>query len=58
MTKKGVRVIITGKPRPTIDVEAMTQIIIALGRELAKRKQGEARKADERRGGEPMIAAC
>ena len=32
MPGKGVRVIITGKPRPKIDVDAMTQIIIALGR--------------------------
>ena len=33
--KEGVRVVVTGKPRPTIDVDAMTQIVIALGRELA-----------------------
>jgi hypothetical protein len=39
MPKKGVRVVITGKPRPKIDVGAMTQIIIALGREFAKRKR-------------------
>ena len=39
MPKKGVRVVITGKQRPTIDVDAMTQIIIALGRELAARKR-------------------
>lgn len=39
MPKKGVRVIITGKPRPALDVDAMTQIVIALGRELAARKQ-------------------
>jgi hypothetical protein len=39
MPRKGVRVIITGKPRPAIDVDAMTQIVIALGRELAERKQ-------------------
>jgi hypothetical protein len=39
MPKKGVRVIITGKPRPKIDVDAMTQIVIALGRELAERTQ-------------------
>jgi hypothetical protein len=38
MPKKGVRVTIIGKPRPKIDVEAMTQIIIALGREFAQRK--------------------
>lgn len=38
MPKKGVQVVITGKPRPNIDVDAMTQIIIALGREFAKRK--------------------
>jgi hypothetical protein len=38
MLKKGVRVVITGQPRPAIDVEAMTQIIIALGREFATGK--------------------
>jgi hypothetical protein len=37
--KKGVQVVITGVPRPKIDVDAMMQIIIALGRELATRKQ-------------------
>jgi hypothetical protein len=37
MSKKGVRVVVIGKPRPAIDVEAMTQIVIALGRELAVR---------------------
>ncbi len=37
MPKKGVRVIITGAQRRTIDVDAMTHIIIALGRELAER---------------------
>jgi hypothetical protein len=41
--KKGVRVTIIGKPRPKIDVDAMTQIIIGLGREFAKRK-GNATK--------------
>lgn len=44
MPKKGVRVIITGKPRPKIDVDATTQIVIALGRELAERKQGESQQ--------------
>ena len=39
MPKKGVRVVITGKPRPSIDVDAMAAIIIALGREFALRKQ-------------------
>ena len=39
MTKKGVRVVVTGVPRPWIDVQAMTQIIIALGRELAEQDQ-------------------
>jgi hypothetical protein len=39
MTKKGVRVVITGKPRPKIDVDSMTQIVIALGRELEERKR-------------------
>ena len=38
MPKKGVRVIITGAQRRTIDVELMTQAVIALGRELAERK--------------------
>ena len=39
MPKKGVRVVITGKPRPTIDVDAITQIVLALGREFAQRKR-------------------
>ena len=39
MPKKGVRVVITGKPRPKIDVDAMTQVVIALGRELEERKE-------------------
>lgn len=34
MPKKGVRVRVSGKQRPRIDVEAVAQIIIALGREL------------------------
>ena len=42
MPKKGVRVVITGKPRTAIDVDAMTQIVIALGRELAQR--GETKR--------------
>lgn len=41
MLNKRVRVVISGKPRPTIDVDAMAQIIIALGRELAQRKRDE-----------------
>lgn len=45
MPKKGVRVVITGVPRPKIDVDAMVQIIIALGRELAARKR--AKRQDE-----------
>ena len=47
MPKKGVRVVITGKPRPKIEVTTMTQIIIALGRELAKHKEA-ARKRTSR----------
>jgi hypothetical protein len=43
MPKKGVQVVITGKPRPKIDTEVMTQIIIALGREFAKRKQDRSK---------------
>jgi len=37
MTKKGVRIVVTGAQRRSIGVEAMTQIVIALGRELAAR---------------------
>lgn len=51
MPKKGVRVIITGKPRPTIDVDAMAQIVIALGRELAERKRAKREPATVSRGG-------
>jgi len=39
MPKKGVRVVITGKPRPVLDVAAMTRIVIALGRELEQRER-------------------
>ncbi len=39
MPKKGVRVVITGKQRPAIDVDAMMMCIIALGREFAERKR-------------------
>jgi hypothetical protein len=35
MTKKEVRLTISGKQRPVIDVDLMTQVVIALGRELA-----------------------
>jgi hypothetical protein len=48
MPKKGVRVVITGKPRPTIDVDAMTHVIIALGREFAKRKAAKVKPASDR----------
>jgi hypothetical protein len=37
MTKKGVQVVINAAQRRSIDVDAMTQIVIALGRELAER---------------------
>lgn len=43
MPKKGVRVTVLGLPRRKIDVDAMTQVVIALGRELAQRKQGKRR---------------
>lgn len=43
MTKKGVRISVTGAQRQTIDVEAMTQIVIALGRELAARARTKAK---------------
>ena len=40
MSKKGVRIVVIGAQRRSIDVETMTQIVIALGRELAERQQG------------------
>ena len=48
MPKKGVRVVITGQPRPKIDVDAMTQIIIALGREFAKRKGTTVQRTNDK----------
>ena len=45
MPKKGVRVIITGSQRRVIDVDAMVQIVIALGREFAHR--GRAKRPPE-----------
>ena len=54
MPKKGVRIVITGRPRPKIDVEAMAQIIIALGRELAARKPAQRQiDADNKAGSAP-----
>lgn len=41
MPKKVVRVMITGKPRSAIDIDAMAQIVIALGREFEARKQAK-----------------
>lgn len=35
MAKKVMRVVVTGKPRTAIDVDAVVQVVIALGRELA-----------------------
>jgi hypothetical protein len=43
MTKKGVRVVVTGAQRRTIDMDVMTQIVIALGRELALREPGRTK---------------
>jgi hypothetical protein len=43
MPKKGVQAVIIGSQRRKIDVEAMTQIVIALGRELAGRKRPRRR---------------
>jgi hypothetical protein len=40
MTKKEVRVAITGEQRRVVDVDLMTQAVIALGRELAARTAG------------------
>ena len=48
MPKKGVRVVITGQPRPKIDVDAMTQIIIALGREFAKRRGSASKRTSDK----------
>jgi hypothetical protein len=44
MPTKGIRIVITGAQRPTLDVEAMTQIVIALGRELALRTDNKKRQ--------------
>jgi hypothetical protein len=44
MTKKGVQIIISGAQRRTIDVDAVTQIVIALGKEIAERAQAKKRK--------------
>ena len=41
MPKKRVRVIITGSLRRKIEVDAIVQIVIALGREFAARKNIE-----------------
>ncbi len=51
MPKKGVRVQIIGKPRRVIDVEAMTHIIVALGREFAERKRPKKRQSTTKTGG-------
>jgi hypothetical protein len=54
MPKKGMHIIITGKPRAAIDVDAMTQIVIALGRELAEQKQAKRQlKAESQAGVAP-----
>lgn len=48
--KKELQVVVTGTPRPAIDVDAVLQIVIALGRELAEREQitlGPASKQTE-----------
>jgi hypothetical protein len=51
MVKKGVQIIVIGAQRRTIDVELMTQAVIALGRELAERtpqqKQTRTRKPEK-----------
>ena len=48
MPKKGVRVRISGKQRPKIDVEAVAQIIIALGRELDGRDRDKQASSSAR----------
>jgi hypothetical protein len=53
MPKKGVRVTIAGKPRRVIDVDAMTQIIIALGREFAERKRTKRQQPAQSARGAP-----
>lgn len=35
--KQAIRVVVSGKPRPNIDVDAVVQIVIGFGRELAAR---------------------
>jgi hypothetical protein len=45
MTKKEVRIKITGRQRREIDVDLMTQAVIALGRELGERKPAGTKTA-------------
>jgi hypothetical protein len=54
MPKKVVRITIIGSQRRKIDVEAMTQIVIALGRELAQRGRvkRQSKPTSEARSGE------
>jgi len=47
MAKKVMRVVVTGKPRPAIDVNAMTQVVIALGRELTTKNAKSSTKPVE-----------
>ncbi|HEY1915737.1 MAG TPA: hypothetical protein VGH27_09185 [Streptosporangiaceae bacterium] len=38
-TKKGVQVVVMGAQRRNIDITTMAQLVIALGRELAGRRE-------------------
>jgi hypothetical protein len=45
MTKMEIRLQLSGNQRREIDVDLMTQAVIALGGELARRKQGRRKAA-------------
>jgi hypothetical protein len=51
MSKKGVRATIISSQRRKIDIESMTQIVIALGREFAQRKRAKRERGGTSRAG-------
>jgi hypothetical protein len=53
MPKKGVRVIVTGNQRRDITVEQMTQIVLALGRELAAQSAEQQAQVTSAAGSHP-----
>lgn len=40
--RKTIRIVVTGKQRPETSVDDMTRLVLALGRELAKRSPEES----------------